>query len=373
MRRSSFVIGFTYFNMELEAALDHFKCYLKAAREEALKAGIENPVLTIVVDGENPWENYDKDGLDFLHGIYQILEDEPLLNALTPSDYITQLKSKVKDLPRLDHLSPGSWIGGNFRIWIGHSETNTAWEKLSETRAHLVQMSQRKDTDAERLRRAWEEIYIAEGSDWFWWYGDNFTSDLDAEFDRLFRIHLIRVYELFGDDPPEKLYQPISATNDISTYTAHLSTPLSVQLDGEISSFYEWSQAKRYKAYDSLFEENERLIDSIYWGCTKEELVLRCDLRNETIDDPDLGLSLITFSPRKQNVMIPIKEGANSVNIADQIVGKCFLGKILEITIPFDSLGLIDSDTEITFILQERKGEVIGATHPLGELFRIRK
>ena len=35
--------------------------------------------------------------------------------------------------------------------------------------------------------RAFEELLIAEGSDWFWWYGDDHSSDHDREFDELFR------------------------------------------------------------------------------------------------------------------------------------------------------------------------------------------
>ena len=51
------------------------------------------------------------------------------------------------------------------------------------------------------LARAWDEMYIAEGSDWFWWYGDDHSSALDALFDHLFRKHLRNVYTLLGRRP----------------------------------------------------------------------------------------------------------------------------------------------------------------------------
>ena len=60
------------------------------------------------------------------------------------------------------------------------------------------------------LARAWDEIYIAEGSDWFWWYGDDHSSALDGLFDHLFRKHLRNVYTLLGCDPPGSLFTPIS-------------------------------------------------------------------------------------------------------------------------------------------------------------------
>ena len=56
---------------------------------------------------------------------------------------------------------------------------------------------------------AWEELYIAEGCDWFWWYGDDHSSAQDALFDYLFRKHLQNVYLLLGDEPPTDLARPI--------------------------------------------------------------------------------------------------------------------------------------------------------------------
>ena len=44
--------------------------------------------------------------------------------------------------------------------------------------------------DPKRLAAAREEVLIAEGSDWFWWYGDDHSSLNEAEFDDLFRRHL---------------------------------------------------------------------------------------------------------------------------------------------------------------------------------------
>ena len=56
---------------------------------------------------------------------------------------------------------------------------------------------------------AWEEIYIAEGSDWCWWLGGDRTSDQDYLFDELFRNHLSNMYRFIGLEPPASLAQPI--------------------------------------------------------------------------------------------------------------------------------------------------------------------
>jgi alpha-amylase/alpha-mannosidase (GH57 family) len=51
---------------------------------------------------------------------------------------------------------------------------------------------------------AWKQIYIAEGSDWFWWYGED-----HADFDMLFRMHLSNFYTLIEKDIPEYLKSPL--------------------------------------------------------------------------------------------------------------------------------------------------------------------
>ncbi len=55
--------------------------------------------------------------------------------------------------------------------------------------------------------QAYEELLIAEGSDWFWWYGDDHSSDQDAEFDDLFRRHVRNAYTALGLEPPAELFK----------------------------------------------------------------------------------------------------------------------------------------------------------------------
>ena len=84
-------------------------------------------------------------------------------------------------------LFPGSWINHDFRVWIGHEEDNKAWDYLNNARLAL-ESSGSQDTTA------WKELYIAEGSDWCWWFGDDHSSDNDETFDLLFRKHLKNIY-----------------------------------------------------------------------------------------------------------------------------------------------------------------------------------
>src|SRR5437867_2070826 len=144
----------------------------------------------------------------------------------------------------LPRLFAGSWIAHNFAIWIGHEEDNTAWDALQRTREHLRARAQQGYIPPERLEQAWQEIYIAEGSDWFWWYGDDHSSTQDALFDYLFRKHLQNVYLLLGDTPPADLSRPIRsrAARPICTLPRGF---LNVKIDGRWT-FFEWLSAGRY-------------------------------------------------------------------------------------------------------------------------------
>ena len=50
-------------------------------------------------------------------------------------------------------------------------------------------------------------VHIRRGSHWFWWYGDDHSSDQDAEFDDLFRRHVRNAYAALGLEPPAELFK----------------------------------------------------------------------------------------------------------------------------------------------------------------------
>ena len=106
---------------------------------------------------------------------------------------------------KLGHLFAGSWISHNFGIWIGHPACNRAWDLLCRNADRAGRSDgRRRASRATELARAWEELYIAEGSDWFWWFDDQHSSGQDWLFDQLFRKHLQNVYTLLGEEPPRR-------------------------------------------------------------------------------------------------------------------------------------------------------------------------
>ena len=141
--------------------------------------------------------------MGFLRTLYQRCARRRASSPVRIGDYLERHPPQ-DTLPR---LFAGSWISHNFAIWIGHEEDNTAWDALHRTREQLVlAQADAARAAAPRTPRRWSgpgsELHIAEGSDWFWWFGDDHSSAQDALFDYLFRKHLQNVYVLLGDEPP---------------------------------------------------------------------------------------------------------------------------------------------------------------------------
>ncbi len=161
--------------------------------------------VVIALDGENPWDYYMNSGRDFLRRLFEGIQKEPALEAVTLSEAASRMPAE-----NLDWLAPGSWAGGHFYIWIGHPEDHQAWDWIARARAAL--MERRDQVPKKDWELAYEELLIAEGSDWMWWFGNDFSSDSDAIFDALFRQHIGNIYDLIGLPQPQGLNEPIKKT-----------------------------------------------------------------------------------------------------------------------------------------------------------------
>ena len=216
-------IGFTYQSWKPEDAVEDF-----TRRVLAHSGGERGRVLTVILDGENAWEHYkfDFDGKKFIDTLYRRLGElqaEGKLLTVTPSEYIfgNPLRGvpphPLHSLPRIKRLFAGSWIGGTLSTWIGEGEENRAWELLGKVRRDLERSGLKPPvpgasepepgTPADFARRAWESLYAAEGSDWFWWYGSDQASGSDELFDAAFIGHLKNVY-LFAKKAGARIEPP---------------------------------------------------------------------------------------------------------------------------------------------------------------------
>jgi len=158
--------------------------------------------VLIALDGENPWDYYPNSGRDFLRRAFDGIQQDPGLEAVTLSEAMNRLPAE-----KLNWLAPGSWANANFSIWIGHAEDHQAWYWIVRAREAL--MARKGHVPQDQWDLAYEELLIAEGSDWMWWFGNDFSSDSDAVFDLLFRQHIGNIFQLIGMPEPEGLQTPI--------------------------------------------------------------------------------------------------------------------------------------------------------------------
>ena len=193
------LIGFTYSDWHADDAvsnlIEHLENIAASTREQ------ENPLVSIILDGENAWEHFPENGYYFLNTLYQRLAAHPDIRMTTFSDY---LKTSHK-APRIKKLVSGSWVYGTFSTWIGDKDKNRGWEMLGDAKKAFDDATQENNLSGEQLLAAQHQLSICEGSDWFWWFGDYNSADTVSDFERIFRMHLSNLYIMLGKEPPEYL------------------------------------------------------------------------------------------------------------------------------------------------------------------------
>ena len=232
------LIGVVYARLDAEEAAAHFVRELHQACDGMLRQG-ENATVPIILDGENAWEHYHENGRPFLRALYRQILDDPQIAAVTISEALEGAPQE-----HIQQIFPGSWIDANFDVWIGAEEDNDAWEMLLDARRRFDETA--THASAENRRLACEELMIAEGSDWCWWYGPEHSAEGRDEFDTLFRGHLANVYRLLGQPVPPELSHTLLRTQQ----PQHRGPAGTIQpvIDGRLTSHSEWANAGRYRA-----------------------------------------------------------------------------------------------------------------------------
>jgi alpha-amylase/alpha-mannosidase (GH57 family) len=265
------LIGFVYSGMDPAQAAGHLLRNIKDAAQPVLAQG-RDAVVSVILDGENAWEYYPKSGREFLRRFYDALQREPDLEAVTVSEAI----SRTKNISPLKSLVPGSWINANFNVWIGAPEDNRAWDYLHHAREFYAQNAARASKSQQEL--AYEELLIAEGSDWNWWYGPEHHSANDRDFDELYRKHLSNVYQALGATPPDYLTQPITAGEVRPAFTPQTAY-IHPRITGDKVRYFEWMGAAIFTADQraGAMHGKQFLLDSVYAGIDVEYVYGRLD------------------------------------------------------------------------------------------------
>lgn len=368
------LIGFEYPNHPAESAANDLYDRIKVAQSKLLSSPDENHLITIAMDGENCWENYTADGSTFLSTIYSLIENDPSLETVLISDYLD------KDIQKpLNKISSGSWVNRNFKLWIDEPLKNLAWTYLKQVRddfsAYVKQNPLNPNIEAAR-----RELFICEGSDWFWWYGEPNDSGRDNIFDYIFREHLKNIYLFLGLEVPQYLDTPLlSAITKPSRYPKGEFTPV---MDGKEKDDENWLNAGCIKIPDGPVLKEDKFYDKICFGYDKDNLYLRFYINEYLKDTPSMSKrvnqmyvymrnqsrkqslspiriiqkteSLLPISKEKfhNEMQISIYDGEiNLVRLVKAIPNnlwavtsskeiKAVYDKVVDISIPFENLGI---------------------------------
>jgi len=265
------LIGFVYSGMPPQDAANNLIHKIKESAQPVLASG-KDAVVPIILDGENAWEYYPHSGREFLRRFYDALQKDPGIEAVTVSEAI----ARHKTVGHLQSIVPGSWINANFNIWIGAPEDNKAWDYLYHARNFYEQAAAGADEVQRKL--AFEEILVAEGSDWNWWYGPEHHSANDRDFDELYRKHLSNVYQALGGIPPDYLAQPIAGEAVRPSFTPQTAY-VHPSVSGDMVRYFEWMGAACYTSdqRSGSMHGKQFLMDEVFAGIDEQYVYGRLD------------------------------------------------------------------------------------------------
>lgn len=351
---------------------------IKTVHDKLRNSPDKEHLFTIAMDGENSWDAYSKDGAIFLNRLYSLINDDADIKTVLISDYVNSHKKSNKTLKK---VSPGSWQNQDFQLWIAEPTKNIAWNYLVQARNVIKDAEKKGNIPEKQIKAAKSEIFIAEGSDWFWWYGEPNNSGQDHIFDFLFREHLKNVY-LYLDKPvPSYLEMPLIVYMGKPQKSPKKEiTPL---MNGMIEGNDEWLSAGCIEIPDGPILQENKLFNRIYFGSDKNNLYLRFDLNKFILDSKDnfkehfslyiyiksysdklKAVSPVRTTNKTDNILPVLLDGytheikfafANNCKYPIQFSSaikdglwelhwerhvKCAYKEILEISLPFENIGV---------------------------------
>ena len=276
------LIGFNYRFKSGHDASEHFMQVVEPIASQ------DDATLFVILDGENAWEFFENNAYDFFMALYERFSQTTWCKTVTMDEV-----SKLKNKGTLEALAPGSWIHGNFDTWSGHSEKNRAWELIYQTRRDVDNYTGvMSDEVAEQVKF---HFLASECSDWFWWYGDDHVTEFGLEFDRLFREHLITIYQLLHMHPPADLFMPIISHKSTVSFLLKPQASITPTIDGKNNSFFEWlgsgsiDESKLYSTMDRV----RGPIEKIHYGQNDESVFVAFEGEITSLKMSNLQLEVI--------------------------------------------------------------------------------
>jgi len=345
-RTLSDLIGFSYSGSDPEHAAHDLLERIRRIGETWTREGQDGePVVPIILDGENAWEHFREGGRTFLRRFYAGLQADPHLRAVTMSEAVGA--GVPRELPR---VFAGSWIHSDFSVWIGHADDRRAWDLLGAARDALSAAEKEGAVAPAALERAREAFRAASGSDWCWWYGDDHSSENDLEFDRLFRRHLRAVYEALGRPAPEDLSETLITTRHLEVRQSRPAGTVAPVIDGEITSPDEWEAAGLHRVpLTGAMHRGAQGIRAVRFGTDRRCLNLLVEPSTGALRDLVGAAEVVVIFPGPESLRYRVRrEGAQARVIREAwtdmgwiagetraVVG---VGAVLELAVPLREL-----------------------------------
>jgi hypothetical protein len=360
------LIGFTYASWSADAAANDFVERLVEAGRRFRQRKPDGPdaFIPVILDGENAWEHFEGGGRPFLRALYSRLQGRPELQTVTMEEGCSGAVNELAG------IFPGSWIDANFYIWIGHPDDQRAWSQVADARDALEAAERDGAAGNSNLAAAREEVLVAEGSDWCWWYGDDHSSEHDEAFDALFRTHLANAYRLMKRPVPDELSETNITTG--AGGRAEQTDPITLitpTIDGDETSYFEWLGAGVYEVPKTggamhQIDRQPMLVTAIRFGCDRARLYVRVDGSERIGDLLARGLVLAIklgggasgqLTVRQQDGRLAA-DGPSSLTVG--------AGQILELAVALEDLGLAPGrPLSLTVFLSDDAGAIV-ERHP---------
>jgi alpha-amylase/alpha-mannosidase (GH57 family) len=322
-------IGFVYSGWNPVHAAEDVIGRLHGIREQLGRKRSEAACVSIILDGENPWEYYPDSGMGFLSRLYEGLGSSPALQPMR----MGEREVRSARLVSLSHVVPGSWIDANFDTWIGAREKNRAWMLLATARRKLAVEAPQAEVP--------REFYRAEGSDWFWWLGPGHDTPYEGSYENLFRTNLIEGLHKAGLEVPTALRMaPRFLPSPLFQPPTHLFTPV---IDGKRGNYYDWIAAGYYRASQGSTHRTDRFLEQVRFGFDARSFFLRLEGKLSPLVETreDITVQIEFAQPRSLRLLF--RQGKLEIALPDgkllPSTGKAAMESTMEIAIPREEIG----------------------------------
>jgi hypothetical protein len=255
---------------------------------------------------------------------------------------------------------------------MGHADDHRAWSQLVDARRALEGAPASTPPEAVALAR--EELLVAEGSDWFWWYGDDHSSEHDRQFDELFRRHVRNIYDGIGRPIPAELFRTNITTEPTAPPDNSPECLIQPLVDGEITSYFEWMGAGSMDlvapAGAMHASGTATTFERLAFGCDRERLFVRIDATGPVLALLQTGIEIQIRFITPAGVRATVRAEAARLEVslerqthsgrweADRCAGSsAAAASVLEVAVPFTCLGVRARDT-VAFIVSSQGGTV---------------